>query len=354
MIILPHAAMPSWHGIDPPPPGAPAIVVRRRITRSGPATDYDRACDAEGVVVPLALDAGEALVLGNYVDNAAWLAAPRGHQGGAIVRVMTVADEGALETEVLRLIGTQFPPSDVEWRVAERRQWLFSAADRSDEGERSGIEIDLDPGLYEIRTIHFDDPNVGEAMIHRVVPKSASATGRREPSPSRRNTVPAAKQIRNEREVLTPGDVLEIEHEGEYGYVAYVGPHFVYNDAIWVIPRVFTAPVTDYCALFEHSGYMIFYLARQALRRHQVRKVGHCVNAIKNVPKTLRFMSKTDPDGFVTLWNISGEGIKDLLVTTLSEEQQVIPIAENWNHATLIARIRDGWTPDRYSRTLGE
>ena len=338
--------MPDWHGIQ-------AVESRTASTPlaagevSAARTDYERACNAPAFVSILGVGASESLVLANFTDNAAWLP-DESERGGTIVRLISVDDSAAFEEEMRRLATEKFSPSSLEWRIEDQHLRLFSAASPGSDATEPAINIILRAGTYEVRTTHYNVPAVGEAIVHRVVPQVTSRSQVRESPPTSFARTPK-KGIR--RDVLQPGDILEIEEEGQYGYVAYVGHHFMFNDAVRVVPRAFSAPVADFCRLFESPGYVTFFLAQQAYKRNEVRKVGHCDNAVYPVPKTLRYASAHDDTGRVTLWNSSGGGIKDLKVPDLTDVQLQIPIAENWTREMLLSRIVSKWVPSHDNRT---
>jgi hypothetical protein len=179
---------------------------------------------------------------------------------------------------------------------------------------------------------------VAQSCQQRAVQARADATG---------------KMSASKRSRLQPGDVLEADLKHGYGYLAYVGTHDRMEDAVWVVPRAFAERVTEPCALFAEPGYIIFYLARRALKLGLVRKVGHCTTAVRPLPTTLRYMLSSQRGGFVTLWNVS-DGVTNLQLLELTEEQKKLPVAESWNHQALIARIAEGWTPAVYTERGGK
>jgi hypothetical protein len=151
------------------------------------------------------------------------------------------------------------------------------------------------------------------------------------------------------RNRLEPGDILEMEQAEGFSYVAYTGQHDGLGDGIWVIPRVYPARPDDLCGIFDLPGYHIFYQAQFAVTRRLVRKVGHCDNAVRPVPTTLRYLMRHDADGYVTLWDVY-DRVRHNQLAELTPEQRELPIAQIWNHPLLLARIASGWTPDRLIR----
>ena len=343
LIVVPRNQLARWHGMQPAvsPPATKGGSVAGAASAQ---TDYERACKAPAFVSVLRVGTSESLVLANFTDNAAWLRDESG-QGGTIVRLMSVDDRATFEADMRDLNATAFPPSTLVWRIDDGHLRLFNAASAGSDTAEPAISITIPPGTYEVRTMHYDVPTVGEAIVHRVVPEVANTSAERTSPPESFERPPMRSRARAK---LQPGDILEIEDGGQYGYVAYVGHHFMFNDAVRVVPRAFPAPVVDLCRLFDSPGYVTFFLAQQAFKRDEVRKVGHCADVVRAVPKTLRYAAKHDEAGRVTLWNISGGGIKDLVATSLTEEQLQIPIAENWSRETLMSRIVNQWMPQSF------
>jgi hypothetical protein len=147
---------------------------------------------------------------------------------------------------------------------------------------------------------------------------------------------------------LRPGDVLELPCEGSFAYFSYLGKHPLLGDTIWILPRLHSVRPPDSCALFSEPGYYAFYGATAAARHGEVRKMAFCPEAMRPIPRTLRY-ALNRAGGRVLQWRIA-DGAKGETVSELTPEQRDLPIASIWNHAALLARIAERWTPARDGR----
>ena len=146
---------------------------------------------------------------------------------------------------------------------------------------------------------------------------------------------------------IRPGDVLEAECDSRVGLLGYVGRHHKFGDLVLVPPRLFTAPVDKLCSVFDASAYFQFYPATTALRHRMVRKVGFCTEAMRVIPARWCNIIDENEDGTVRVWNVC-DGSSRIVRYTLSDDERQLPIGEIVNHAVLLQRLREAWTPDRY------
>jgi hypothetical protein len=146
--------------------------------------------------------------------------------------------------------------------------------------------------------------------------------------------------------VLSSGDILQVKCGQDVAYVTYVGRLPNLGDLIWVIPRVFSAPVADHATVLEIAGYFAFYPAHAALRQHLVRKVGFSESAVRLPPSRWRNAIRLGAERIVSDWFIS-DGASRVRRSDheLSPEERALPIADVWNHEYLCARLRERWTP---------
>lgn len=167
LIVMPHDALPSWEGTRPPANGR-VIEVAWQFDPSGPATDYDRACDAPGLISTISVGPHDALVLGSFTDNATILWSDAGEC--TIVRLVSVEDDARFEAAVRTLPGTDFPPSEVSWNVTGGALRVFDSASSRPARLRSDdcLDFTLEPGRYAIHTLRYEVPDIAEAVLHRL------------------------------------------------------------------------------------------------------------------------------------------------------------------------------------------
>src|SRR5688572_8042554 len=76
-LLLPTELVDAWEGTQPPSDGR-VVSARFRYSMDprATATDYDLACDVEGVLALIPVGAGQGLVLGGEVPMSTWLPLP--------------------------------------------------------------------------------------------------------------------------------------------------------------------------------------------------------------------------------------------------------------------------------------
>jgi hypothetical protein len=166
LIAIPHRVLERWDGIHPPRDGR-TIDVAWQFDKTRLATDYDRALNAPAPVSTIDVGGAAALVLGSYVDNAAWLPLIRGATVGAFVRVEAVAAKIRLFAMVERVVSQGDEADVVRWQIDDRLRLLDATVDgRSSPGE--GIDIDVPAGDYDVYTSRHSDRSIGEVVLHRL------------------------------------------------------------------------------------------------------------------------------------------------------------------------------------------
>jgi hypothetical protein len=147
---------------------------------------------------------------------------------------------------------------------------------------------------------------------------------------------------------LKSGDVLELECQGSYAYLIYIGRHAQLGGTIRVIPKLFAEQPTDLEAIGQMPGYVTFYPVGAALRAKLVKRIGHSSRGEASVPVWVRNAINVDADGRVRSWLVT-DGDQRIPRQALSAEEQELPIATIWNHPLLVHRISTGWSPrDEY------
>lgn len=141
------------------------------------------------------------------------------------------------------------------------------------------------------------------------------------------------------------GDIFEIEEEGSFYYIQFIGMHAKYGDTIAVVPHSFKAPVENFEKLKECGMiYPVFYPLPTSLRHKLSKFVGNS-RLFTEFPTVFRRPGRVDPGPRVANWFIDEADGKTRVVDTLSEKEKWIPIAVGWNHEMLINRIRSKWHP---------
>ena len=148
---------------------------------------------------------------------------------------------------------------------------------------------------------------------------------------------------------LRPGDVLEVISGQHVWVLSYVGRHPSLGDLIWVIPQAFAELPTEPCSALRGDGYYQFYPATTATRHGLVRKVGFCPSEMRMIPAQYCNIMSENADGTVRIWNVC-DGTTRVVREELTADEALLPIGEIVNHAMLVERLEEGWTPARYRR----
>lgn len=142
------------------------------------------------------------------------------------------------------------------------------------------------------------------------------------------------------RSRLKVGDVLELDVGGRASYIQYIGTHSEYGAAIVVQPQNqgdTPATTEEYFA----DGYVTFYPVGVALSQGLVKVVGNA--RARELPRKYR-RAGVRSGAAIETWVIEGDGA-DVVTSSLSREELALPIASMWNHALLVQRIAEGWSP---------
>ena len=148
---------------------------------------------------------------------------------------------------------------------------------------------------------------------------------------------------------LRPGDVLEVELDRELGVLSYVGRHPHFGDLVWVVRQTFAERPLELCSALRAEGYFQFYPATTAIRHGLVSKIGFCPSDMRMIPTHWRNIINENADGTIRTWNVCDETTR-VVRENLTPEESLLPIGEIINHAMLVSRVAQGWTPHRYVR----
>ena len=148
------------------------------------------------------------------------------------------------------------------------------------------------------------------------------------------------------RRKLLVGDLCEIEVDGGFAYVQYVGRHDHYGDAIWVRPKVYRTRAVEFANVADERGYLTFYPLHAAVL-HGLTQIVASLALPKSVdvPRRYRRVGARARDGTILSWVIK-DNEKDTLRYTLSDSEKKLPIAAIWNHEMLCRRIESQWNPE--------
>jgi hypothetical protein len=149
------------------------------------------------------------------------------------------------------------------------------------------------------------------------------------------------------------GEILEVPIGARFGYVQFIGKHREYGEGILVSPHLHQQR-TDFGVEFFVDGYVTFYPVNLALTRNVMRVVAR--QSAPKLPRLLRRAGATLADGTVTSWMIEGGwreflGLKHM-TRRLTDAELQLPQAAIWNHAMLVQRIEEGWTPATDPRSV--
>ncbi|MDQ0778828.1 hypothetical protein QF026_007294 [Streptomyces aurantiacus] len=135
LIAIPEVVLPFWTGAD----------------GDELASDYDRACEVEGLTGLLPVGNATALVLGDEPAATAYLP-----EHTTFVRWFAGESERELLAEVPAALDTAAWGREVHWQVSGAVV-LFDAAWPGEESTKTGhLRIPLAPGRYAVRATHAE------------------------------------------------------------------------------------------------------------------------------------------------------------------------------------------------------
>lgn len=170
LLLLPQHLLGAWEGADPPSHGR-AVEAAFRYHPSGPATDYDRACDVRDIIAAIEVGEGLGLVLGDEPLPTAWL--PLGAETGVLARWRYGPSEETVQHSVAAatsLIGWQ---GGLKIAFRSRPLVLFDAAEPGSDPTGARLVVDLGPGQYLVETLEFRPNPELALLLHRLRPAAA-------------------------------------------------------------------------------------------------------------------------------------------------------------------------------------
>jgi hypothetical protein len=142
------------------------------------------------------------------------------------------------------------------------------------------------------------------------------------------------------------GQIIEVVTPRGLAYVQYVSRHRKYGDTIRALPGLFGARPKDFSGLARKHAYFAFYPVGAAVTRGFVAPVAtEAIPTDLEEPRRMRRRGAISRDGRVLAWLIV-EGDHEVLRHELSDEEKRLPIASIWNHAYLVDRLAEEWSPE--------
>jgi hypothetical protein len=156
-----------WEGTRPPSAGRTVEAKFRWNDQTGPATDYDRACDIEALIGLLQVGNVEALVLGDEPLATAWLPY-RARPGGVVVRWRYAEDKESVSSRQAEMLALEGAEPVVTLRVRSSPLLMFdSAVAGSDLDVTEALLIELQPGTYRVSSAEFNPDESTSLLLHR-------------------------------------------------------------------------------------------------------------------------------------------------------------------------------------------
>jgi hypothetical protein len=167
LILLPSSDLSMWEGIRQPSAGRTVEASFRWNDHTGPATDYDRACDIEELIGLLQVGNVEALVLGDEPLATAWHPY-RARPGGVIVRWRYAEDKQPVSSRQAEMLALEGAEPVVTLRVRSSLLLMFdSAVAGSDLDVTEALLIELQPGTYRVSSAEFNPDERTSLLLHR-------------------------------------------------------------------------------------------------------------------------------------------------------------------------------------------
>jgi hypothetical protein len=167
LILLPSSDLSLWEGIRPPSAGRTVEARFPWNGRSDPATDYDRACDIEGLIGLLQLGDVEALVFGDEPLATAWLPY-QGRPGGVVVRWRYAEGEQSVASRQAEMLAQEAAEPVVALRVRSSSLLMFdSAAAGLDLDMTEALLIELQLGTYWVSSVEFNPDESTSLLLHQ-------------------------------------------------------------------------------------------------------------------------------------------------------------------------------------------
>jgi hypothetical protein len=163
-LVVPEKHAAHWEGVAEPSHGR-VVQAKFRYDPTGPATDYDRACDVAGWLGVIRVGRGRGVVLTGDRTTAAYHPWNDRH---FILRWRFAPSEGVLLEQFHVTVGRLAVEQEVTVRHTGGRLFLMDASDipRGWLGEHSAFE--LPAGAYRVTAAHSESEEVS-VIVHEWV-----------------------------------------------------------------------------------------------------------------------------------------------------------------------------------------
>lgn len=176
-LLLPQAATAYWEGAKPPSGGR--VVQAKARFQDGPATDYERACDVDGLIGAIKIAEFDALVIGDEVPMSTLVEHP---SGSLVVFVpMTWHTSEGFNSDSLQAIinvaGDRFADTGIRFEHSGGNVVLQPAVfDAEWQDDATPPMRRLEPGTYGVWSVDTEVEQ-GEFRAHwlRPAPRHAKA-----------------------------------------------------------------------------------------------------------------------------------------------------------------------------------
>jgi len=148
---------------------------------------------------------------------------------------------------------------------------------------------------------------------------------------------------------LKLGDIVEVATGSGLAYAQYTQKHNQYGVLISIFPGIYAdRPESFEDIAAKNPQFHCFLLLGLAVKRGYVSVVGNVPVNAQLRPFPIFRSGLVDVNGKVETWWL-WDGESEWRVGQLTAEQKTLSILGIWNHALLVERIEDGYTPDQDS-----
>jgi hypothetical protein len=165
LLLLPQDLLETWEGADPPS-GGRRVEAEFRFDPTGPATDYDRACDIGEFVGAIEIGEGFGLVLGDEPLATTWISL--GPTAGVLARWRFGPSHEAVERSLISVADLAGWQESLVFHLTSRPSVLLDAAEPGSERMGRRLVIDLTPGQYVVETLEFRPEAEIALLLHRL------------------------------------------------------------------------------------------------------------------------------------------------------------------------------------------
>jgi hypothetical protein len=164
LILLEEDLLPHWSGTDPPRDGR-VLDTRFRLDILSVATDYDRACSADGLIATLDVGTGTALVIGGEPLDTKWVRLK--DDEGYLVRWLFADSDADVDAAVLGVPAHLFSKADLHIQIGGPMR-LFDSAFPGDQIVTSSALVEVSVGTYAVATAEYSPDSHTSILLHKL------------------------------------------------------------------------------------------------------------------------------------------------------------------------------------------